>query len=87
MNVDERQTTDSKAVRNDSLYIIAMMAAKVCQGLFIPFIVAPEEADSQCRFALLEGQPPEMLVTGHAATKESNDDYQGEGVGGHAWTG
>ena len=50
-----------KAARNDSLY--NAMAAKVCQGHFIPFILAPEEDDSQCRFAL-QGQPPEMIVTG-----------------------
>ena len=31
------------------------------QGLFIPFIVAPEEADSQCQFALLEGRPAEKI--------------------------
>lgn len=49
-------------VRNEPLYIA--MAARICKGLNIPFVVAAYEADSQCKFIKMKGKLPSLVVTG-----------------------
>lgn len=54
-------------LRNESLYIA--MAAKVCRDLFVPYIVAKEEADPQavhCCPSMGESNVPTMIVTGYS---------------------
>lgn len=53
---------DCDKVRNDPLYLL--MAAKICGKMSIPFIIAPEEADSQCKFASIGGKKPTLVITG-----------------------
>lgn len=50
-------------LHNTSAYIA--MAAKVCKDLFIPYIVAPEEADAQAALFIPHfGGPPTTTITG-----------------------
>jgi len=57
---DHRQSLESDA--NDPLYIA--MAAKICDGMKVPFLVAAYEADSQCFFVSLKGEPLSLIVMG-----------------------
>jgi 5'-3' exonuclease len=54
-------------IRNEPLYIA--LACKICRDCFVDYMVAPEEADPQCRyarFARVDGDPtePTLVVTG-----------------------
>lgn len=55
-------TTSKNKVRNKPLYI--SMAAKICEKMKITFIVAAQEADSQCRFVQINDERPTLVVTG-----------------------
>jgi hypothetical protein len=64
----ETATTNSGKIRNHPLYIA--LAAKICRDSFVDYIVAPEEADPQCRYARFartgdDGtEPPTLVITG-----------------------
>lgn len=53
---------DEQKIRYDLQYIA--MAAKICKGMDIPYIVAASEADSQCRYVEIYGNSPSLIVTG-----------------------
>jgi hypothetical protein len=50
------------AIRNDSLYI--KLCSKICGDMDIPFIIAYEEADTQCLRVQIHGEAPTLIVTG-----------------------
>jgi 5'-3' exonuclease len=53
---------DEKKIRNQPLYIA--LAAKICKEIDVCYVIAYQEADSQCRFARPDGELPSLVITG-----------------------